>query len=83
MKGESYALGSHDEKTNIEVARLLVGIFVKPETDIESVKDRPGNDLRYAVDYSKIKVRRMRWKDHPSLKLRRGKSGAVKPVMGW
>jgi len=48
-------LGSHNEKTNIEVARLLVGIFGKPETDIKFVKDRPGNDLRYAVDYSKIK----------------------------
>lgn len=58
--GESYALGSRDEKTNIEVAQLLLSIFGKPETEIEFVKDRPGNDLRYAVDYSKIK-RELGW----------------------
>ncbi len=58
--GESYALGSRDEKTNMEVARLLLSIFRKPETEIEHVKDRPGNDLRYAVDYSKIK-RELGW----------------------
>lgn len=53
--GESYALGSQNERTNMEVARLLLSIFGKPETEIEHVKDRPGNDLRYAVDFSKIK----------------------------
>jgi dTDP-glucose 4,6-dehydratase len=53
--GESYALGTQDEKTNIEVARTLISIFGKPESEIEHIKDRPGNDLRYAVDYSKIK----------------------------
>lgn len=57
---ESYALGSHDEKANIEVARLLLSIFGKPETEIEFIEDRPGNDLRYAVDFSKIK-RSLRW----------------------
>lgn len=53
--GESYALGTQDEKTNMEVARTLLSFFEKPETEIEHVKDRPGNDLRYAVDYSKIR----------------------------
>lgn len=53
--GESYALGTQDEKTNMEVARTLLTIFGKSETEIEHVTDRPGNDLRYAVDYSKIK----------------------------
>ncbi len=54
-EGESYALGSEDEKTNMEVVRLLLSIFSKPESEIQHVIDRPGNDLRYAVDYSKIK----------------------------
>lgn len=53
--GESYALGTQDERTNMEVARLLLSIFGRSENDIEHVKDRPGNDLRYAVNYSKIK----------------------------
>ena len=60
-KGESYALGSRDEKTNLELAKLLLSIFGKPETEIEFVEDRPGHDLRYAVDFSKIK-RDLRWK---------------------
>lgn len=54
-EGESYALGSENEKSNMEVARLLLSIFGKPESEIIHTKDRPGNDLRYAVDYSKIK----------------------------
>lgn len=53
--GESYALGTQDEKTNMEVARTLLSIFGKSENEIEHIKDRPGNDLRYAVNYSKIK----------------------------
>lgn len=59
--GESYALGTQDEKTNMEVARTLLAIFEKPESEIEYVTDRPGNDLRYAVDYSKIK-KELGWK---------------------
>lgn len=53
--GESYALGTQDEKTNMEVARTLLAVFGKPESEIEHITDRPGNDLRYAVDYSKVK----------------------------
>jgi dTDP-glucose 4,6-dehydratase len=52
--GESYALGSHDEIANIDVAHMILDALHKPETDITFVKDRPGNDLRYAVDYTKI-----------------------------
>lgn len=59
--GESYALGTQDEKTNMEVARILLSVFGKSESEIEHVKDRPGNDMRYAVDYSKIK-RELGWK---------------------
>jgi len=38
--GESYALGTRDEKTNMEVARTLLSIFGKPESEIEFVKER-------------------------------------------
>jgi len=54
VPGESYALGSHDEKENIEVARLLLEFFGRPTSEIEFVADRPGNDLRYCVSYDKI-----------------------------
>lgn len=75
-KGESYVLGSHDEKTNLEVAKLLLSIFGKPETEIEFVEDRPGNDLRYAVDFSKIK-RGLGWK--PQINFEEG----VKDKVEW
>lgn len=56
INGESYALGSHDEKTNLEVAGTLLELFGQPMTEIEFVADRLGNDFRYCVDFSKIKT---------------------------
>lgn len=54
--GETYLVGGLTEDVpNIEVARKIVRILGKSENDIEFVKDRPGHDRRYAVDWSKIK----------------------------
>lgn len=54
--GETYLVGGLTEDIpNIEVARKIVRILGKSEDDIEFVKDRPGHDRRYAVDWSKIK----------------------------
>ena len=62
--GETYNIGGHNEKQNIDVVRTICKILdeVKPqdndmpyETLITFVKDRPGHDLRYAIDASKIK----------------------------
>lgn len=52
--GEVYNIGSGDEVTNLELARLLLGILVKPPSLIRFVPDRLGHDRRYAVDCSKI-----------------------------
>lgn len=61
--GETYNIGGHNEKQNIEVVRSICKILddLKPQTDnvsyeslIAFVKDRPGHDLRYAIDASKI-----------------------------
>ena len=52
--GEVYNIGGHNEKTNIEVVREILKILDKPEGLITFVKDRPGHDLRYAIDPSKI-----------------------------
>ena len=53
--GETYCLGGGCEKTNIEVARQLVRLLGYGDEMILLVKDRPGHDRRYAVDFSKIK----------------------------
>jgi dTDP-glucose 4,6-dehydratase len=54
-KGEIYNIGSGIEKTNIEIASLLIDISksaIKPT--IEFIDDRKGHDYRYSVDFSKI-----------------------------
>jgi dTDP-glucose 4,6-dehydratase len=56
-----YNVGSGDEKTNLEVVRLVLRILGKPESLITFVKDRPGHDRRYAIDHSKIS-REWGWK---------------------
>lgn len=54
--GETYlAGGGNDKLNNLQVAKMLLKIFGKDESYIEFVKDRPGHDRRYAIDYSKIK----------------------------
>ncbi len=52
--GEVYNLGSQREIRNIEVVKLLLRILNKNEKMIEFVKDRPGHDLRYSLNSSKI-----------------------------
>jgi dTDP-glucose 4,6-dehydratase len=52
--GEVYNIGGHNEKTNLEVVKIILANLSKPESLIEFVKDRAGHDLRYAIDPSKI-----------------------------
>lgn len=61
--GETYNIGGHNEKQNIDVVKTICKILdeLKPqangqtyETLITFVKDRPGHDLRYAIDATKI-----------------------------
>ncbi|WP_110981689.1 dTDP-glucose 4,6-dehydratase [Acinetobacter baumannii] len=68
--GENYNIGGHNEKQNIEVVKTICKILdeLKPqnnhqpyETLITFVKDRPGHDLRYAIDASKI-AKDLGWK---------------------
>lgn len=51
--GEVYNLGGHSEKTNLEVVKTILSQLGKPESLITFVKDRPGHDLRYAIDSTK------------------------------
>ena len=61
--GETYNIGGHNEKQNIEVVKTICHILdeLRPQANgqpyeslITFVKDRPGHDLRYAIDASKI-----------------------------
>lgn len=59
--GEIYNVGGHNERTNLEVVRTILEALDKPESLIEYVTDRPGHDLRYAIDPAKIE-RELGWK---------------------
>lgn len=52
--GETYNLGGHAERTNLELVKLILQQLKKPESLITYVSDRPGHDLRYAIDSSKV-----------------------------
>lgn len=54
--GETYHVGSGDEMRNIEIARLILRELGKPESLIQLVKDRPGHDLRYALNCEKLRA---------------------------
>lgn len=53
--GEIYNISANDEKSNLEITKQLLKILGLPEDRIEFVKDRPGHDIRYAIDASKIR----------------------------
>lgn len=66
--GETYNIGGHNEKTNLEVVKTICSILdelmpkeKKYEDQITFVPDRPGHDLRYAINASKIE-RELGWK---------------------
>ncbi len=54
--GESYCLGGNSELTNIILVRKLLEILGKDESSIEFVKDRPGHDRRYAINFTKART---------------------------
>jgi dTDP-glucose 4,6-dehydratase len=59
--GEVYNIGGHNERTNLEVVKTILRTLGKPESLISFVKDRPGHDLRYAIDPTKIETE-LGWK---------------------
>lgn len=70
IPGETYNVGGHNERTNIEVVRTICGILdqKKPRNDGKSYAeqitfsaDRPGHDLRYAIDPAKL-MNELGWK---------------------
>jgi dTDP-glucose 4,6-dehydratase len=52
--GEVYNVGGHNEKTNIDIVKIILSELNKPESLITYVTDRKGHDMRYAIDPKKI-----------------------------
>ena len=59
--GQVYNIGGNNEKTNIEIVKLIIETLGKSETLIRYVEDRLGHDRRYAIDNTKIK-RDLSWR---------------------
>ena len=59
--GEIYNIGGNNEKSNIDVVKIILKELGKSEKLIKYVNDRPGHDLRYAIDSTKIKTA-LNWK---------------------
>ncbi|MGX8127558.1 dTDP-glucose 4,6-dehydratase [Clostridioides difficile] len=59
--GEIYNVGGNNEKSNIEVVKSILSQLDKSEDLIEYVTDRPGHDMRYAINPKKIKDK-LGWK---------------------
>lgn len=60
-EGEVYNVGGHNERSNLEVVRTILRELNKPESLIRFVTDRPGHDMRYAIDPTKIQTE-LGWK---------------------
>ena len=73
--GEIYNVASGSEKTNLEITNLILRELNKPDSLIQFVKDRPGHDRRYSLDFSKIK--KLGWKPNYSFE------SAMKITINW
>lgn len=63
--GEVYNVGGHNERSNLEVVKLVLRELGKSESLISYVADRPGHDRRYAIDPAKI-GRELGWQPETS-----------------
>lgn len=59
--GEVYNVGGHNERSNLDVVKTILHALGKPESLIRFVTDRPGHDMRYAIDPAKLE-RELGWK---------------------
>ena len=75
--GEVYNVGGHNEKSNIEIVKLILKELGKPESLITFVEDRKGHDRRYAIDPAKIQ-RELGWE--PETKF---ENGIVKTIQWY
>ena len=72
--GEIYNVGSGEERKNIDLVKMILGLLERPEDLITFVEDRRGHDWRYALDSSKIR-RELGWK--PQVSFEQGMTDTV------
>ncbi len=72
--GETYNIGSGNERTNMEIVNLILEELNKPKELIEFVKDRLGHDRRYSLN--SVKLKKIGWE--PKLNLKEGMKETVK-----
>jgi hypothetical protein len=68
-------VGGHNEKTNLYIVETILKELHKPESLIHHVTDRPGHDLRYAIDPSKVE--KLGWKPKYTFE------SAIKETIDW
>ena len=54
--GETYLIGADGEQNNRQIVALLLELMGKPADWFDLVSDRPGHDMRYAIDSSKLRA---------------------------
>jgi len=74
--GETYNISASNELTNIDIVKKILILLGKPESTITFVEDRPGHDLRYSLDSSKIR-NELRWSPKHSFE------EALKTTVNW
>lgn len=74
-EGEVYNIGGHSEMANIDIVKLIIKKLGKDESLIEYVTDRPGHDLRYAMNPNKLE-KELGWK--PSVTFEEGIDKTIK-----
>jgi len=74
--GEIYNISSGNELDNLTLVKKILRIMGKDESLIEFVEDRPGHDVRYSLDSSKVR-RELRWRPRRSLE------EALKETVEW
>ena len=63
--GEAYNVGAQNEADGVEITEKILKLMEKPKGLIKYVEDRPGHDMRYALDSSRIKA--LGWQPRYSL----------------
>jgi len=74
--GETYCLGGNSEMANLDLTKILLKLMDRDESCVEFVKDRPGHDRRYAIDFTKAK-NELGWEPQISFE------GGLKNMIEW
>ena len=74
--GESYNISANNETSNLDLIEKILSIMNKPKTLIDFVEDRPGHDLRYSLNSSKIR-NEYNWSQKTSLEI------GLKKTIDW